>query len=166
MGSTAERTTRKRVRRERLMFRVDRGCLKPADGFCQKRLREKNFKVGDIVSAEVKKPREYWYHKHAHVFGELVAQNIPDFEGMGAHEALKRIQREGEIACEYLTYRDKDGNRLTLIYPRSLSYDEMDQAEFEQVFTAMCRHVAMQYWPGLTADQVADMAEMMGDQVA
>ena len=82
------------------------------------------------------------------------------------HLPLERIQAEGHIGCEYISYRDENGVKCTLGYPRSLSYDEMDQSEFEEVFTAMCRHVAARYWPGLTMDQVAEMAELMGDQVA
>ena len=162
----AEVKNKSRRRPERLMFRVGKGVLQPADQFTQQRLRDKKLNFGDIVSAVVRKPRVYWYHKFAHMFGELVAQNVPDFEGVTAHEALKRIQAEGHIGCEYISYRDENGVKCTLGYPRSLSYDEMDQSEFEEVFTAMCRHVAARYWPGLTMDQVAEMAELMGDQVA
>ena len=49
---------RKSRMKETLPMRVGRmnqtGVLLPADGFCQKRLREKGLKVGDIVSVQVR----------------------------------------------------------------------------------------------------------------
>ena len=41
------------TKRERFLFRVDKGCLVPHDEHTQRRLREKGYKVGDVVSADL-----------------------------------------------------------------------------------------------------------------
>lgn len=157
---------RKSRHHETIPMRVSRGCLMPADGFAQKRLREKNFQLHEIVSVRIRRMREYWYHKWVHLFGELVAQNIPDFHGMTAHKVLKRLQAEAIIGCEEVAIRLEDGTKATMHFPRSLAYDEMDQAEFEEVFAGFCQHIIARYWPDLDQDAIPELIEAMEDQVA
>jgi len=40
----------------------------------------------------------------------------------------------------------------------------MGQDQFEACYTAMCRHVARQYWPSMSDGDVAKMAEVMVDE--
>ena len=162
---------RKSRMKETLPMRVgvlDRtGVLLPADGFCQKRLREKGLKVGDMVTVQVRRMREYWYHKMVHLFGELVAQSIDDFRGMTAHDVLKRLQAEAQIGCEAVSIRVMStGEMAVMYYPRSLAYDEMDQDEFENVFTGFCQHVVEHYWPTLDLENIQALVEIMGEQVS
>ena len=44
-------------KRERILLRVERGALVPADAHSQQRLREKGYRVGDVLAAELAKPR-------------------------------------------------------------------------------------------------------------
>jgi len=37
----------------------------------------------------------------------------------------------------------------------------MDDGQFREVYMGMCRHVAERYWSGLSAEQIAAMAETM-----
>ena len=38
-------------RPERIALRIDKGCLRPADGLSQERLRARGYRVGDVVFA-------------------------------------------------------------------------------------------------------------------
>lgn len=162
---------RKSRMKETLAMRVARiekaGVLLPADGFCQKRLREMGLKVGDIVSVKVNRMREYWYHKMVHIFGQLVAENIEGFHGMKAHDVLKRLQAEAQIGCEAISIKViSTGDMVVMHYPRSLAYGEMDQAEFESVFIGFCQHVVEHYWPTLSLENMQALVEIMGEQVS
>ncbi|CUR48470.1 Phage protein [Alloalcanivorax xenomutans] len=146
-------------------MRVGKGVFMPADVHAQQRLKDKNFRMGEVVGVQVRRMREYWYHKMVHAFGDLVAQNIDDFAGMNAHEVLKRLQVEGLIGCTCIPLRTETGERVDYYVPRSLAYDEMDQAEFEEVYGAFCQLVVERYWPNLEPEQVAVLAEIMGDYI-
>ena len=147
---------------ERIALRIDKGCLRPADGLSQERLRAKGFHVGDVVFCEMKKPRNPGFHRLAHALGKLVAENIEDFEGMSAHSTIKRLQLEAGVACEEIAYRI-NGMSVIQRIPRSLSFESLDDGEFHEVFGAICRHIAANYWKDLTAEEVAKMAELFPD---
>ena len=147
---------------ERIALRVDKGCLRPADGLSQERLRERGYRVGDVVFAELKKPRNPGFHRLAHALGKLVSDNIEDFHGMSAHATIKRLQLESNVACEEIAYRI---NAMSVIQriPLSLSFESLDEAEFHEVYGAICRHIGKTYWDGLSADEVQAMVELMPD---
>ena len=149
-------------RPERIALRIEKGCLRPADGLSQERLRAKGFHVGDVVFAELKKPRNPGFHRLAHALGKLVAENIEDFEGMSSHATIKRLQLEAGVACEEIAYRVKGMSVIQRI-PRSLSFESLDDGEFHEVFGGICRHISANYWKDLDAEQVAAMAELMPD---
>lgn len=153
-------TTKRRP--ERIALRIDKGCLRPADGLSQERLRAKGFHVGDVVFAVLRKPRNPGFHRLAHALGKLVAENIEDFEGMSAHSTIKRLQLEAGVACEEIAYRI-NGMSVIQRIPRSLSFESLDDGEFHEVFGAICRHIAANYWKDLTAEEVAKMAELFPD---
>ena len=58
------------------------------------------------------------------------------------------------------------GEMAVMYYPRSLAYDEMDQDEFENVFTGFCQHVVEHYWPTLDLENIQALVEIMGEQVS
>ena len=150
-------------RPERIALRVAKGCLAPADSLSEARLRAKGYSIGDIVFAEIRKPRNPAFHRLAHALGALVADNIDEFEGMSPHAVLKRLQLESGIGCESIAYKI-NGMSIVQRIPLSLSFESLDQTQFEAVYSAMCRHIAERYWPSLTPERVAEMAEMMGNE--
>ena len=159
-AGTAGMATKSKRRPERIALRIDKGCLRPADGLSQERLRAKGFHVGDVVFAELKKPRNPGFHRLVHALGKLVAENIEDFEGMSAHAVIKRCQLESGLGCEEIAYR-VNGMSVIQRIPRSMSFESMDQADFMEVYMGICRHLSKTYWPSLSADEVAKMAEIM-----
>lgn len=152
-------------RPERIALRIEKGCLRPADGLSQERLRAKGYRVGDVVFAELKKPRNPGFHRLAHALGKLVADNIDDFAGMSAHATIKRLQLEAGVGCEEIAYRI-NGMAVVQRIPLSLSYESLDDAEFHEVYGAICRHIAANYWKDLSADEVQAMIELMPTEVA
>jgi hypothetical protein len=148
-------------RRERLALRVAKGCLTPADSATQSRMREKGYKVGDLVFAELTKPRSPGFHRLVHRIGSLCAQNIDSFSGMDAHKVLKRLQWEANIGCEEIGVQVPGVGLAMMRWPLSLGYESMEQGEFQEVARQFCRHIAATYWKGMTEDEIAEMAESM-----
>ncbi len=150
-----------KARREKIMLRVSKGSLVPADQFTAKRLRERGYKVGDLLAAELAKPRNPGFWRLAHQFGTLVAENIEDFEGIGSHAVLKRLQIEGKIGCDEIPLNFPGVGPVSYLVPRSLGYESMDQGEFHEVMVAFCRYISKRYWPGLSPEQIEQMAGVM-----
>lgn len=148
-------------RRERLAFRVVKDSLTPADPSVTSRLREKGYKVGDLVFAELVKPRNPGFHRLVHRIGALCSQNIEQFSGMDAHTVLKRLQWEAGIGCEEIGVQVPGAGLAMMRWPMSLGYESMDEGEFREVAQGFCRHIAATYWKTLDADQIAEMAESM-----
>jgi hypothetical protein len=151
----AERRPRKTKPRHAL--RVIRGGYAPADASTAAVLRE-GHRVGDLVFAEFTKPRNPGFHRLAHQLGGMLAENLDAFEGMGWHQVLKRLQIEGDIACEHIALLFPGVGPVEYRQARSLSYESMDEAEFRGVIAAMCKYVARTYWPTCTPEQVESMA--------
>jgi hypothetical protein len=147
-------------RPERIALRFVKGGLQPADGLSRDRLKARGYRVGDVVFAELKKPRNPGFHRLAHSLGKLVADNIDDFDGMSPHGVLKRLQLECGIGCEEIAYRIS-GLTVVQRIPLSLSFESLDEAEFREVFMGICRHIAKTYWHGLSAEEVARMVDLM-----
>lgn len=127
-------------------------------------MREKGYKVGDLVFAEMVKPRSPGFHRLAHRIGQLCSRNIEAFSGMDPHKVLKRLQWEGNIGCEEIGVQVPGVGLAMMRWPLSLSFESMEQGEFHEVTRAFCRHIAATYWKGMNEDQIAEMAESMVDE--
>lgn len=148
--------------RERNAMRVIKGGLTPADPGSAERLRER-LRVGDLVFVEIKKPRNPQFNKLAHVLGNILVQNIEEFEAMSGHKVLKRLQVEGNIGCDEMAVMFPGIGPCTYRIPRSLSFESMDESEFSEVFKGFCRHVHKQYWSSLSPEAIEDMARMQAN---
>lgn len=146
---------------ERTMLRVIKGGLIPADEYSTNRLREKGYRVGDVVSAELRKPRNPGFHRLAHRIGSLVSENIESFQGMQAHKVLKRLQWEANIGCEEMGVNVPGVGMAMVRMPMSLAYESMEDGEFREVVAAFCNYISSRYWPSLSAEQIEQMADCM-----
>lgn len=135
----------------------DKGCLIPADGMTQAKMRERGYKTGDVLFAEFKKPRNPRFHRLMHALGGMAAENVEAFEGMDAHSILKRLQMEAGVGCEEIAY-ELHGQTVVQRIPLSLSFESMDEGEFKKVSGAMA-HRLTKYWNDATVDEVWQMAE-------
>ena len=85
----------KKRKPEPVYLRVIQGGLVPADNYAQEQLRNKKFKIGDVVRCDVRKLRNQKFNRLVHRIGQLVAANIEAFSGLDAHTCIKRLQIEG-----------------------------------------------------------------------
>lgn len=145
------------------MLRVIKGGLEPADMRSRAVLRERGYKVGDVVAGELKKPRSPGFHRLAHQLGAMVAANIEAFHGLPAHGVLKRLQIEGNIACDEVALIFPGVGPCTYRVPRSISFESMAEDEFRPMIAAMCDHVSKLYWPTMEPDQIERMANLWVD---
>lgn len=105
------------------------------DDVASRACRERGFRPGDQVKAEIKMVRNLYHWRFAHLLGGWLADNHEMFEGIGAHDALKRLQVKSTIGCESLRWK-LEGFTAVIYKPLSLAFDLMDESEF--------RH----YWDG------------------
>ena len=153
-------------RPEKIALRVVKGSLIPADSLAAAKLRNRDYAIGDVVFAEIKKPRNPKFHRLAHALGQILVENIEAFAELDGHRVLKRLQVESGIGCDEMAIYVPGVGQCLHRTPQSLSFESMDEARFREVFSALCRHVAKTYWPDMSEDDIAHMAEMMPTEEA
>ena len=149
--------------KERICFRVEKGCLTPADNYAISLLQERNYKVGDIVSAELRKPRSVRFNRFVHQLGKLVIENVEGFSEIDAHTAIKRLQIEGGIACDEIGVFIPNVGAVIQKIPRSFSFDSMGEEEYRDSAKKLCDFLATRYWKDCTPEQIERMADCMVD---
>lgn len=138
------------------------GALVPANLIDQRLLRERKFNVGREVRAELKQSRNPAFHRLAHALGHLLVDNVEGFEGLDAHGALKRVQAASGICCEPLEIDLGPLGNVSVQQPRSIAFDEMDEAEFGEFFRGICDYIDRHYLSGLTDAVRGDYLLMTG----
>ena len=153
----------KRLKADRIALRVVKGALVPADDFAAERLRQRGYRVGDELSAELRKARNPKFNRMVHQLGQLLIQNVEAFVlYTDAHAVLKRLQIEGDIACDHVAILVPNLGMVEQRIPLSLSFETMDEGQFQEVYAGFCRHISRTYWPSLKPEQVEEMAGLMG----
>lgn len=152
---------KKRSSPERISLIVKKGCLAPADGYAEERLRERGYAIGDALSAELRKERSPGYNRLAHQLGALLSQNVDEFTGMDAHKTLKRLQIESGVACEETAIKIPGFGMMIHRTPLSLSFDNMDEGEFRECMKGLSRHIAETYWKSMSPDEILTMSALM-----
>lgn len=155
---------RKAHKPEPVYLRVIHGGLVPADSYAQTQLRNKKFKIGDVVRCDVRKLRNQKFNRLVHRIGQLVAANIEAFSGLDAHTCIKRLQIEGRIACDEIGIMVQGYGMVIQFIPRSMSFESMDEAEYHDCAKRICRLIAERYWPNLEPLQIEEMAGAMVDE--
>lgn len=145
------------------MMRIVKGGMEPADGFALSQLRERNYKIGDLVTCTFKKLNNPKFNRLIHRIGVLCAKNIETFHGMDGHQVLKRIQIEGNIHCELIGVV-LGGMAAEYRYPLSLDFETVDDGERHAIAMKFCRWIAEKYWPGMTAEAIEEMADSFVDE--
>lgn len=151
------------------MMRIVKGGMQPADGFAQERLRARGYKIGDLVSITVKKTRKPWYHRMAHKLCGVVGVNVERFAPFvspttgkaDAHKVLKCIQWEADICCDHMAMMVPNVGMVQVRIPESISFESMEQGEFEEVYNSICQWVSTNYWPDLKPEQIEQMVSFM-----
>lgn len=101
--SQSQATARPKRKPEKIHLRVIKGGLVPADQYAESLLRNKKFKIGDVVGAEIRKLRNVKFNRLVHRIGQLCVKNLDQFKNMDPHAAIKRLQLESNAGCEEIT---------------------------------------------------------------
>lgn len=156
---------RRKARKPRFPLRVVKGGYTPADSSAALGLRSIGHRVGDLVFCEFSKPRNPKFNRLVHKFGDLLSQNLDTFDGLDAHQVLKRLQLEGDIGCDKIGLIFPDVGPCEYRIPRSLSFESMDEGEFYSIYRQFSQYVHTKYWQEMSPEQIERMAEMMPDPV-
>lgn len=150
---------------EKLPFIIEKGCLVPADNYVKSVLKNRKYKVGDLVFGIITKPRNPKYNRLAHALGKMFQENLDGFELLDAHQCLKRLQCESGVSCDIISVMLPNVGLTPVTIPKSLSFDNMGQEEFKEAVRGICQHVVKHYWPTLSPEQVEQMALDMPDDI-
>lgn len=121
------------------------GALVPSHPIDKRLLRERKFNIGRQVRAELKQSRNPQFHRLAHAIGNLLADNVDAFMGLSGHDALKRVQMESGVCCDPLSIDLGPLGAVQIKQPRSLAFDDMDEAEFAEFFTGITQYIGDHY---------------------
>jgi hypothetical protein len=137
------------------------GALVAASPLDAKRLRE--MKLGaDQIRAELKKPRNVKFHRLMHALGDLIAEHAPGFEGISAHDSIKRLQTQTGALCEIQELDLGQLGKVHVKVPRSIAFDSMTETEFGELFAKVCNWIDTNIAPSLTIDARGEYFTMTG----
>jgi len=119
--------------------------------------RERKFREGDELRAELKKPRNPKFHRLVMGALQLVLDNQ---EGLHTIDQLLTIVKIKLGRVESTI--DPSSGKVFYI-PESISFDALDDGQFQEFWRDLCRLIVRDYLPSLRPDQIEEMALMMGD---
>ncbi|GAB3054206.1 hypothetical protein [Stenotrophomonas tumulicola] len=140
------------------------GALVPAHPIDQRLLKERRFNVGREIRAELKQSRNPAFHRLVHAVGALLVDHVDGFDTMTSHDALKRVQREAAVHCEQVEVDLGPMGKALVLQPRSISFDEMDEGEFGELFRGITDYIDRHYISGLTDAVRGEYLLMAGEQ--
>lgn len=101
----------------------------------------RRFKIGDVMRADVVKPRSYQFHKLAFALLTLT------FNSQNRYAKFEHFRAAVQIAAGHVEELITLDGEVYLV-PKSISYEALDQVEFERVFAEMMRVCADEFLAG------------------
>jgi len=135
--------------------------LVPRSDVDQVLLAARHLQHNDDVRAEISKPRNLRQWRRIHRLGQLVQAQVPGFESLGSHDCIKRLQADSGLHCDEERLDLQGWGVLIRRVPRTLAFDEMEEGDFSAFYRGLSAYLADTYWPRLSPDDVAAMAELM-----
>lgn len=144
MATTAAQKKAAKRRRAPIFFTVRRvilpetgeeiGALVPSTKWDRRTMRDRRFSVGTELRGDMRQKRNSKFWRLAHALGGFLADHVDGFEGLGQHDALKRLQELSGIGCEQVTYEIPNVGQLTRREAESLNFDDMDEGRFRELW--------------------------------
>lgn len=128
------------------------GCFVPSNPIDQRLAKERKYKLGSELRLEIKRPRNPGFHRLAHAIGALLVDNVDGFEGLDAHDAIKRVQRESGVCCEEVEIDIPGMGKLLAKQAESIAFDEMTPERFNTFFKGITDYIDLHYAAALTAE--------------
>lgn len=132
--------------------------LRPADDAARDLLRKLG--QGEIVTCEVKRPRNVRHHRLFWALMTLVWQQLDDPD---RYPTVESLVTEVKIVTGHYDRRDIEweGRRYPVLTPRSISFAAMDQTAFDAFFTKVCDWIAANVLPGVTERMLREELEIL-----
>lgn len=109
----------------------------------------RKYTAGSSVRMLIQKPRNGEFHKLAHAVGTVLHENVPGFEQLKAHAALKKVQQLAGVCCDIMMIDLGMLGVHPVKVPRSIAYDEMEDGEFHELFEGVTSYIDEHYSAGL-----------------
>ena len=104
------------------------------------KLKESKLKLGEIYEVEIKKKRNYQFHKKYFALLNLC------FENQEVFESIEDLRYFLTMKAGY--YKQVDTGNGTMFIPKSISFSSMDEIEFEQLYqntiTVICKFIGIE----------------------
>jgi len=119
--------------------------LEPADSEAEEVL--KKWKQGDVLSCDIKKPRNYRFHKKAFALFNIVFENQDKYETM--QDLLTEIKLRSGHYQEHITVKG-----VVVYIPKSISFVSMDEDEFNIFYNKAVNIVLKYFIPNTTREDL------------
>jgi hypothetical protein len=139
--------------------------------FDAEELRERGYRQGDLVTAELFKDRNPRFYRLAHMMAKFTRDNTEEFAHLTVHATLKLLQLRADVECETTeVVMDLGGfgeHVAVARVPRSLNFKDMDDGAFRPVFEGIRDYVARTHYPEWTDLEIDEMEDLLrGNQPA
>lgn len=121
----------------------------------KRELRERGLHLGDVVVMDVYKERNYRFYRLWHQLAKYMVENVDAFDGMKLHPALKRLQLEAGIHCDFDEVDLGSLGKHKIKRALSLNFFDTDETKAQIIWEALCDHVAKEYFATWSDEQVA-----------
>ncbi len=149
---------------EVLLIKTPQGYFIPADEQFQESC--KRFKVGQTIRADIKAMRNYKFHKKffamLDVGFDAWEPDQKEYKGMPAQKNRTRFRKDCTIAAGfYTTTYDINGN--VKLEAKSISFANMDDDEFEKLYSAVADVLLQRVLRNYTREDLDNVVnQMMG----
>lgn len=114
--------------------------LQPVFNSDHEALKESKLKIGEVYEVEIKKKRNYQFHKKYFALLNLCYENQEVFESI---EDLRYF-----LTMKAGYYKQIDTGNGTMFIPKSISFAKMDEIEFERLYqltiTVICNFIGIE----------------------
>lgn len=115
----------------------------------------KKLKRNSEVVAEIKKGRSIEFHKKYFALLKLTYENFPEWleDTLNVHSVEDLRTR---IKIDLGLYEVSHYGNQSIIIPKSIAFDKMDETEFEKFYNMSVNHILKNYLKGVTNEQIEE----------
>lgn len=146
---------RVRRRKDPIFLRVSKGALLPASTHDAALLRTRKYHIGDVLKAELTKPRNPRHHKLVMALLQLVLNSTESVQTIDQLLTVLKIK----LGRAQPFIDAADGTTYWVL--ESISYEAMDQGEFEVFWNDLRALVARDYLHDMDPAHIDTICEMM-----
>lgn len=117
--------------------------------------RLKRFKVGDVIKAEVTKPRNYANHKRLFSLLTLIAETSDVYDNV--EKALVAVK----IASGHVDFLPNPETGELVAVPRSIAYESMDEIQFSEWFESAINAVLAHICPHMNRMAIEQATDLV-----